>query len=255
MSSGLFRSIKIRNTIEIPSGYSRKVRWLPQIGDIIPNFFADTPDGPLSFHNWVNGKWAVIFSHPSAFAPVCTSEIAAFVARTEEFNRRGTKLIGICRASAEDQARWHADLEELFGRPMTIPIIADPEGLFGDVLGMTRPAENPAFAVRKTFLIDPKLRLRMIADYPVGVGRSVDELLRVIDALQTCDAHDVGVGADWQPGDNCYASVAMSDDEVTRRYGANWRKIRDYFRVVADPDGTSRSMPFGPVARLLEKVL
>ncbi|MDP8918788.1 MAG: redoxin domain-containing protein [Pseudomonadota bacterium] len=176
--------------------------WVPQIGAVIPDFQAESSQGPVSFHDWTQGSWVLLFSHYSAFSPVCTTEIALLAACQPEFRRRSVKLIGVSNTGAAEQRLWHADIGAIYDAEVDYPIIADTTRVISDMFGMVHRQQGADCAIRKSIIVDPERRIRVILEYPVVVGRSIDEILRVIDALQTADTYNVGTSADWQPGDN-----------------------------------------------------
>ena len=190
-------------TLTVPRGYRATVRWRPQIGDIVPDFRARAASGPFRLHSFAEGHWTVLFSHPAAFTAICTSEIASLAAQHHEFEARDVKLLNVSADTPEASAAWAADIEALFGVEIRFPTVTDTSGTLTRLFGMVHRKEAEACAIRKTFVIDPALRIRAITEYPVAVGRSTDELLRLVDALQIAHAHEVGVPADWRPGDHC----------------------------------------------------
>ena len=220
---------------DVPKDYARKVRWLPQIGDIVPNFRLTTTQGPLTFHSWAEGSWTVLFSHPAAFTPVCTTEMGAMALLSQDFEDAGIKLLGISRSEAEDQTSWIADIEALFNAEVTWPMGVDPDGSLSGLFGLIHEKESAEWPVRKTLVIDPSLRLRVIFEYPIFVARSTEEVLRTVEALQTVDAFGVGIPSDWQKGDDCLLSPFISEHDRDRMFGKTWRKIRDYMISVPDP--------------------
>ncbi|KAA9007823.1 redoxin domain-containing protein [Histidinibacterium aquaticum] len=191
--------------IKLPMSYRRTAKWLPQIGDIFPDFTTRSTKGKIDFHEWAEGSWVVLFSHPAAFTPVCTTEIAGFALAEPDFQQRNTKLISMSRSALHVQKHWLKDIESLFGIQVGFPMLEDETGHFSKTFGMIHPHENDQHSIRKTFIIDPALKVRMIMEYPLFVGRGTDEILRVIDALQVQDEFSVGVGGDWQKGSQCLA--------------------------------------------------
>lgn len=185
----------------VPPGYRKTVKWLPQIGDIFPNFEATTTAGTLRFFDWAEGSWTFLFSHPSAFTPVCTSEVVAMASAAEEFAQRNVRLLAFSRSPIELQQAWFAQIEEAFGVRVDFPGVEDATGQFGRSFGMVHPHESGTCPIRKSFILDPDMRIRMIFEYPMGVGRSTDEVLRCIDALQLQRSEALALPADWQPGD------------------------------------------------------
>lgn len=224
-------SMKKRTAVaDVPTSYRKTVRWLPQIGDIVPNFRADTTMGPLAFHPWAEGQWSVLFSHPKAYTPVCTTEVASLAAMQDEFSQRGVQLLGICCSGLEEQLEWHHEITRLFGHQVRFPMIGDVDGELAGLIGMVHGKEHEDWPIRKTLIVDPSLRVRAISEYPIAVGRSSEELLRLIDALQRVTAYRVVTGADWEKGDRVmlYPGVEAPPTLFTRQ-------VRPYLVACDDP--------------------
>lgn len=219
-------------SVVLPKAYHARVRWLPRIGDIFPDFSATSTHGPLGFHDWAGGKWVYFFSHPAAFTPVCTTELAHLALNANEFDARGVKLLTVSRDTRAEQFDWAKDIRQIFGADIRFPMISDQSGIIASICGMLHPKEDGHLPVRKSFLIDPSLRVRMIFEYPMRVGRCTDEVLRVIDALQTVDAEDVATPAGWEKGDPCLVGPELGNAQTSRRYGTRWWKVRDYLKFV-----------------------
>lgn len=222
--------------VEVPTGYTATTPWQPRIGDIFPNFWANTTQGPISLHSWAEGKWVFLFSHPAAFTPVCTTEIADFNAVQEEFAARGVKILGMSHDDCATISAWLEDIGKVFDLKINIPMIEDPQGLLATTFGMVHPKEHPERSIRKSFIIDPALRLRMIFEYPIWVGRSTIETLRVIDAMQVKDRYNVGTPADWEPGDPCLLPTGQTDAQLDHAYGPIRTKVRSYLQTVLVAD-------------------
>ncbi len=234
MEFKFFEEMKLSKVAKVPAAYSRQVRWLPQIGDIVPNFAAETTMGPLTFHSWAEGSWVFLFSHPAAFTPVCTTEVASFAASAGEFAKRGVKLLGISTSTIAQQQAWHGDIEKIYGLNVDMPMIADPDAVLVSLVGMMHDKQSIEFSVRKSIIIGPDMRVKMIFEYPAMVGRGTDETLRVINALQTVETYNVATSADWQKGDECLL-LPKSNGRAKFDYGSSWSKVCSYLRVVADP--------------------
>lgn len=218
---------------KMPWSYSRRVRWLPQLGDIVPDFRFTTTQGPLALHAWAEGHWVYLFTHPGAFTPICTTELASMAACQPDFENRRVKVIGLSNSSVADQLSWQADIIRIYGVEVTFPMIADEERRFTGLLGAVH--ENHLnCTLRKSMVIGPDLRIRTISEYPVTVGRSAEETLRVIDALQTADTFNVGVPADWKRGHDCvqldpsFGPPCLPKPAVTRH-------VRPYLTTLRDP--------------------
>ncbi|KAA9009894.1 redoxin domain-containing protein [Histidinibacterium aquaticum] len=205
MKHSIFKESVHRNFAEVPRAYKRTVSWIPRIGDFVPNFGAETTYGPVNFHTYAEGAWTVLFTHPAAFTPVCTTELAMLATISADLRRRGAKVMGLSTGTLQAQRDWQADIAQIFGRRIDFPVICDPDGTLVELFGALHPASDCANApVRKTVIIDPSLRIRAISEYPAGVGRSSEEIIRMLDALRTVEEHNVVTGADWQLGDDCF---------------------------------------------------
>lgn len=223
-------------TVQLPRAYMQHVKWVPRIGDIFPNFSAHSTHGPLEFHRWAEGSWVMLFSHPAAFTSVCTTEIAGFALAQDEFAARGVRLMALSRDTTETHRRWVEDIERMFEIEVPFPLIEDETGYLSSAFSMIHPNEGGHHAVRKSIIIDPALRVRMIFEYPYFVGRSTDETLRVIDALQTQDRHGVATGGDWHRGEDCLLPPHVGDARARFLYGERWTKFCDYLRTVSVED-------------------
>jgi thioredoxin-dependent peroxiredoxin len=217
-----------------------------KIGDTAPDFQAETTDGPISFHEWIGDSWAVLFSHPRNFTPVCTTELGYMASIKPEFDRRGVKIIGLSVDPIENHAKWAEDIAETQGTAPNYPIIADSDfevakayGMLpGDVSGdptERTPADNQT--VRNVFVVGPDKKIKLVLVYPMTTGRNFDEVLRVIDSLQRTAKHKVATPAQWQPGDDVIIAGSVSDDEARETYPDGWESPKPYIRVVPDPAG------------------
>ncbi len=215
-----------------------------QIGDMAPDFDAETTEGPISFYKWLGRSWCVLFSHPKDFTPVCTTELGYMARLKPEFDKRNTKIIGLSVDPVEDHKAWAKDIEETQGYALNFPLIADttlkiskawsmlPGFVDGSSDGRTA-ADNQT--VRNVFVIGPDRRVRLILIYPMTTGRNFDEVLRVLDALQLAAAHKVATPANWKPGDDVIIANSVSDEDARRAYPQGWRAPRPYIRIVPQP--------------------
>ena len=215
------------------------------IGTTAPDFQAETTDGPISFHEWIGDSWAVLFSHPKDFTPVCTTELGYMAKIKPEFDRRNVKIIGISVDSTGDHEAWSRDIEETQGTAPNYPIIADhdfnvaklygmlPASVSGDPKERT-PADNQT--VRNVFVIGPDKTIKLILVYPMTTGRNFDEVLRVIDSLQLTASHKVATPVNWQQGDDVIIAGSVSDDEAKETYPEGWESPKPYIRIVPQPD-------------------
>jgi alkyl hydroperoxide reductase subunit AhpC len=216
-----------------------------KIGDTAPDFEAETTEGPISFHDWIGDSWAVLFSHPRDFTPVCTTELGYMAAVKPEFDKRNVKIIGLSVDPLDNHEKWAKDIEETQGTAPNYPIIGDPEfkvsklyGMLpGDVSGdptKRTPAQNQT--VRNVFVIGPDKTVKLILVYPMTTGRNFDEVLRVIDSLQLTASHKVATPVNWKEGDDVIISGAVSDDEAKEMFG-EWKSPKPYIRIVPQPAG------------------
>jgi thioredoxin-dependent peroxiredoxin len=205
-----------------------------RLGDEAPNFTAVTTDGEITFHDWKSGSWAVLFSHPADYTPVCTTELGRTAALADEFAKRNTKTIAVSVDSVEDHKGWAPDIGEVGGTALNFPIIADPDRAVSEAYDMIHPGEGDTSTVRSVFVIDPNNKVRLILTYPKSVGRNFAEVLRVVDALQATDAAPVSTPVDWQPGDRIIVAPTMSTDEAKEKF-QNVEEVRPYLRYADQP--------------------
>jgi len=191
-----------------------------------------TTRGPIRFWPWADGHWVVIASHPRDFTAVCSSELAGLARAEPEFAERGVRILALSTDSLDDHERFAADVEAIYGVSIGFPMAQDLDGSVARLLGMIAPQADQIETVRRTMIIDPLGRIRAILDYPREVGRSVEEILRIIDALQTAERECVVTPSDWWPGDRMLVPTTMSDAEAEHRFGAALRRVRDYLRFV-----------------------
>jgi thioredoxin-dependent peroxiredoxin len=213
------------------------------IGDTAPDFHGETSEGPIDFHQWIGDSWAVLFSHPKDFTPVCTTELGYMAKIKPDFDARGVKIIGLSIDSTSDHERWAADIAETQGTAPNYPIIADddfhiaklydmlPAATSGDAASRT-PADNQT--VRNVFVIGPDKKIKLILVYPMTTGRNFDEVLRVIDSLQLTAKHRVSTPVNWQPGEDVIIAGSVSNDEARQIFG-EWRAPKPYIRIVPQP--------------------
>jgi len=215
-----------------------------KLGDVAPDFEADTTEGRIKFHDWIGDSWAVLFSHPKDFTPVCTTELGYMAKIKPDFDARGVKIIGLSVDRLDDHETWAKDIEETQGVAPNYPIISDNDfnvsklyGMLaadtsGDV-GERTPADNQT--VRNVFVIAPDKTLRLILVYPMTTGRNFDEVLRVIDSLQLTANHKVSTPANWKPGEKVIIAGSVSNDQAKEAYPDGWEEPRPYIRLVPQP--------------------
>jgi alkyl hydroperoxide reductase subunit AhpC len=200
-----------------------------RLGDQAPNFTAETTEGTIDFYDWKAGSWAVLFSHPADYTPVCTTELGRTAVLKGEFDKRGVKVIAISVDSVEDHRGWSPDIAKVGGTEVNFPIIADPDHKVSELYDMLHPGEGDTSTVRSVFVIDPANKVRLTLTYPKSVGRNFDEILRVIDALQLTDAQPVSTPVDWMPPQRVIVSPDMATDEARRHFG-DVEEVTPYLR-------------------------
>ena len=205
-----------------------------RLGDIAPDFTADTTQGVLSFHDWKEGAWAVLFSHPADFTPVCTTELGRTAALSGEFAARNAKPIAVSVDSVEDHLRWAPDIAEFAGVEVDFPIIADEDRAVSQAYDMIHPGAGDTSTVRSVFLIDPSNTVRLTITYPKSVGRNFVEILRALDALQATDRAPISTPAEWVPGDRVIVAPAVSTADARERF-ANVDEVKPYLRFADAP--------------------
>jgi alkyl hydroperoxide reductase subunit AhpC len=211
-----------------------------RLGDEAPDFTADTTQGPIHFREWKKGKWAILFSHPRDFTPVCTTELGRAAALLPEFQKRNCRIIGLSVDPVDSHLRWEKDIEEVTGNAVTFPMIADPDRTVSDLYGMIHPNANSTETVRSVYVIGPDDKVKLMLTYPASTGRNFDELLRVLDSLQLTSAHAVSTPADWKYGEKVIISNALSDDEARERFPQGFETVKPYLRVTEQPQSEAR---------------
>jgi len=206
-----------------------------RLGDEAPNFTADTTDGPITFHDWKAGSWAVLFSHPADFTPVCTTELGATAALKGEFDKRNVKAIAISVDSVESHNGWAGDIGEVSGTALNFPIIADPDKSVSEAYDMIHPGEGDTSTVRSVFIIDTNNKVRLTLTYPKSVGRNFDEIVRVIDALQLTDKASIATPVNWQPGGKVIVPPTVSTEDAIAKYGDSVEVVKPYLRWIPQP--------------------
>ncbi len=214
------------------------------IGDEVPNFTAESTEGTIVFHDWLGDSWAVLFSHPKDFTPVCTTELGYMAALKGEFEKRGCKVIGLSVDSVEDHRAWLADIEETQGHAVNYPLIGDTDLAVAKSFGMIHPnasgraGERTAMdnqTVRSVFVIGADRKVKAMITYPMSTGRNFDEILRLVDSCQLTANHKVATPVNWKQGEDVIIVPALSDDEARSRFPQGWRAPRPYMRIVPQP--------------------
>lgn len=216
-----------------------------RIGSIAPDFTADTTEGPIDFHDWLGDGWAVLFSHPKDFTPVCTTELGALARLKPEFDKRNCKLIGLSVDPVEDHQRWKADITTATGAALNYPLIGDVDLSVAKLYGMLPEAEGGEAAtrtaadnqtVRTVFLIGPDRRIKAMIVYPMTTGRNIDEILRLLDSVQLTADHKVATPANWRSGEDVIIVPAVSDEDAAEKFPSGWEAPLPYMRVVSQPE-------------------
>jgi alkyl hydroperoxide reductase subunit AhpC len=204
-----------------------------RLGDIAPNFQADTTDGPIDFYQWMGDGWAVLFSHPRDYTPVCTTELGEVARMKPEFDKRGVKVIGLSVDPMDSHQGWVKDIEETQNCQMNFPMIADPDRKVADLYGMIHPNASDTFTVRSVFVIGPDKKVKLTITYPASTGRNFLEILRVIDSLQLTSKHSVATPVNWKSGDDVIIVPALSDEAARQKFPAGWTTLKPYLRLLA----------------------
>ena len=214
------------------------------INDIAPDFTAETTQGPINFHEWIGDGWAILFSHPKDFTPVCTTELGYMAGLKPEFDKRNTKIIGLSVDPVDNHARWAADIEETQGHKVNYPMIGDTALKVAKAYGMLprdagdtsegRTAVDNA-TVRAVFVIGPDKRIKAMLIYPMSSGRNFDEVLRLLDSCQLTARHTVATPVNWRPGDDVIIPPSVSDEAAAAKFPEGWETLKPYLRVVAQP--------------------
>ncbi len=217
-----------------------------RIGDTAPDFDAQTTDGPISFHEWIGDSWAVIFSHPKDFTPVCTTELGYMAKLKPEFDKRNTKIIGLSVDPVETHKKWKADIESSQGAAVNYPMIGDSDLAVSKLYGMLpaeagdssegrTPMDNQT--VRNVYVIGPDKKIKLVISYPMTTGRNFDEILRVLDSMQLTARHKVATPVQWQNGDEVIIVPAVKDEEAKEKFPQGWKSPLPYLRIVDQPRG------------------
>jgi len=210
-----------------------------RIGDMAPDFSAETTQGKINFHEWLDGGYAMLFSHPKDFTPVCSTELSRTAALKSEFDKRNTKVMGLSVDSVGDHAMWETDIgdvaEHFNGAALNFPLIADNDKKVAELYGMIHPGELDNLTIRSVFIIGPDKKIKLMMTYPASTGRNFLEILRTLDSIQLTAKHQVATPVDWKQGDDCIIVPGLSDDEARGIFKDGWNAIKPYLRLVKDP--------------------
>jgi thioredoxin-dependent peroxiredoxin len=215
-----------------------------RINSEAPNFTAETTQGKINFHEWIGDGWAILFSHPKDFTPVCTTELGYMAGLQPEFAKRNTKILGLSVDPVTSHGKWAADIEETQGHKVNYPMIGDPElkvaklydmlpAEAGDSCEGRTPADNAT--VRTVFIIGPDKKIKLMLVYPMSSGRNFDEVLRVLDSLQLTAKHNVATPVNWKPGDDVIIPTSLSEEQAKQKFPGGWKTLKPYLRVVGQP--------------------
>jgi alkyl hydroperoxide reductase subunit AhpC len=207
-----------------------------RLGDTAPDFRAETTEGTIDFHDWMDDGWAVLFSHPKDYTPVCTTELGMAARMKPEFDKRNVKIIGLSVDPLDSHAGWAKDIEETQGVALNFPVIADADRKVSDLYDMIHPNANDTFTVRSVYVVGPDKKVKLMLTYPASTGRNFDELLRVIDSLQLTANYSVATPANWKDGEDCIIVPAVTDEQAKEKFPAGWKTIKPYLRVTPQPN-------------------
>lgn len=206
-----------------------------RIGDVVPDFTAETTEGNVTFHQWIGDGWAVLFSHPKDFTPVCTTELGEVAKLKPQFESRGVKVIGLSVDPADSHKLWAKDIEETQGHALNFPLIADADRKVADAYDMIHPNASETFTVRSVFVIGPDKKVKATLTYPASTGRNFDEILRLIDSLQLTAKYSVATPVNWKQGEDCIIVPAVSDEAAKEKFPGGWKTLKPYLRIVPQP--------------------
>ena len=206
-----------------------------RIGDEAPDFTADTTEGPLHFHDWIGNGWAILFSHPKDFTPVCTTELGYMAKLKPEFDKRNTKIVGLSIDPVSDHTRWAKDIEETQGTAVNFPMIGDPDRTVADLYDMIHPNASDTMTVRSVFIVGPDKKIKLILTYPMTTGRNFDEVLRVLDSMQLTAKHKVATPVNWKSGEDVIIAGSVSNEDAKAKYPEGWKSPKPYLRIVPQP--------------------
>ncbi len=206
-----------------------------RIGEVVPDFTAETTEGPISFHEWIGDNWAILFSHPKDFTPVCTTELGYMAGLKPEFEKRGVKVLGLSVDSADSHKKWAEDIKETQGNALNFPVIADADQKVALLYDMIHPEVSDVFTVRSVFVIGPDKKVKAMITYPASTGRNFDEILRLVDSVQLTAKHSVATPVNWKQGEDCIIVPALSDEAAKEKFPGGWKTLKPYLRIVPQP--------------------
>jgi len=206
-----------------------------QLGDLAPDFTAETTAGTIRFHEWLGDSWGILFSHPADFTPVCTTELGTMAKLTDKFSKMNVKVIAISADSLESHKKWIEDINETQQTTVSYPLIADPEFKIANLYGMVHPNVDK-FTVRSVFIISPDKKIKLMITYPASTGRNFDEIFRVVESLQLTANYSVATPANWKHGDDVIITPAVKDEEIPEKFPKGHKRIKPYLRTTPQPN-------------------
>ena len=207
-----------------------------RLGDLAPDFTAQTTEGTVNFHEWLGNSWGVLFSHPADFTPVCTTELGAVAKLRTEFDKRDVKVLAISADPLDSHTKWIGDINETQNTAVNFPLIADPDFKISNLYGMVHPNVTDKFTVRSVFVIGPDKKIKLMISYPASTGRNFDEIIRVIDSLQLTAKYSVATPANWKHGEDVIITAAVKDEDVPTRFPKGHNRIKPYLRTTPQPN-------------------
>jgi alkyl hydroperoxide reductase subunit AhpC len=207
-----------------------------RLGDVAPDFEAETSEGKIQFHKWLGDSWGVLFSHPADFTPVCTTELGAVAKLRNEFDKRNTKVLALSVDPLTSHEKWIGDINETQNTQVNFPLIADPEFRIANIYDMVHPAVTEKFTVRSVYVIGPDKKVKLTITYPASTGRNFDEILRVIDSLQLTAKYSVATPANWKHGEDVIITAAVKDEEIEGKFPKGHKRIKPYLRTTPQPN-------------------
>jgi thioredoxin-dependent peroxiredoxin len=206
-----------------------------RIGEVVPDFTAETTEGPIKFHEWIGDNWAILFSHPKNFTPVCTTELGYMAGLKPEFDKRNVKVIGLSVDTVDSHKKWAEDIKETQGNAPNFPVIADPDQKVARLYDMIHPEVSDIFTIRSVFVIGPDKKVKAMITYPASTGRNFDEILRLVDSVQLTAKHSVATPVNWKHGEDCIIVPALSDEQAKEKFPGGWKTLKPYLRIVPQP--------------------
>ena len=206
-----------------------------RIGEVVPDFTAETTDGVINFHEWIGNNWAILFSHPKNFTPVCTTELGYMAGLKPEFEKRGVKVLGLSVDNVDSHKKWAEDIKETQGNAVNFPVIADHDQKVARLFDMIHPEVSDIFTIRSVFVIGPDKKVKAMLTYPASTGRNFDEILRLVDSCQLTAKYSVATPVNWKQGDDCIIVPAVSDEQAKEKFPDGWKTVKPYLRIVPQP--------------------